>query len=306
MFEAPLSINMTSSRSPTSAYLAELRREIERCADLDLATRELFVAEISQHFEMLYESLEADGRRDEKLESKAVSLMESPAQLVRALRQAEIIAKKSCPHWWQASVLKAWAQFLQLKATVVLAVLVSVACVLTALILGAVIPPAWQEFWIVPVVAAAMFGSTVLASQLLHTKTNRLDKARLVFSGLVFGLGAHLATWCAESVARLDWALAVPAAYSALVFIISLFTATSFSGIFFDDAGSRGRYLMISFTAVLVAFLLLTLLLGLLPGSNHGLLFCLYTFFGIATVFATRRYVCLRTTDELCLETYAR
>lgn len=306
MFEAPLSINMTSSRSPKSAYLTELRREIERCANLDLATRELFVAEISQHIDMLYESLEADGRRDEQLESRAVSLMERPAQLVRALRRAEILAKESCPHWWQASMLKAWAQFLQLKATVVLAVLVSAACVLTALFLGAVIPPAWQELWIVPAVAAAMFGSTVMASQLLHAKTNRLDRARLVFSGLVFALGAHLATWCAESLTRLDWALAVPAAYSALVVILSLFTATSFSGIFFDDARSRGRYLRISFTAVLVAFLLLTLLLGLLPGSNHGLLFCLYAFFGIATVFATRRYVCLRTRDELRLETYAR
>lgn len=306
MFDASLSNDPAHLSARKSNYLENLRREIDRYANPDPASKLLFLAEIEQHIEMLCESLECDSCSRSEAEATAIAMMERPCEIARALNRADSIARASAPCRWFVGMLRAWTQFLQLRSTLILASLVSLACVLAALFLAAVIPNSWQEYWIVPAVAAAVFAITAQAGRLLESRSWCAVRLTHCLWLALFALGAHLATYAAEALAALDSGLAMAAAYGALILTISCFAAAAFAGWYFQGATSRFRFFRISFPAVLAVLLLATLMARGLAGAGHGVLFYLYALFGASAIYATHRYVVTHPNEEMHLEACTR
>lgn len=306
MFDVSLSNEPAHLSARKSNYLENLRREIDRYANPDLASKLLFLAEIDQHIEMLRESLESESCSRSEAEARAIALMERPCEIARALNRADSIARASAPCRWLGGMLRAWSQLLQLRSTLVLASLVSLACVLAALFLAAVVPKAWHELWIVPAVAAAVFAITVQAGRLLESRPRSAVSPTQCLSLALFAFGAHLATYAAEAIAALGSGLAMAAAYGALILTISCFAAAAFAGWYFQGATSRFRFFRISFPAVLAALLLATFIVRGVAGAGHDVLFCLYGLFGASAIYATHRYVMTRPNEEMRLEACTR
>jgi hypothetical protein len=291
MLETNMSTTTLDSSPLKSEYLAKLRWEIESHAKLDWATKELFLAEIAHHIDMLAASLPSTDSEGDSAGAKAVSLMERPDRLAQTLCRADAIGGRASPLRRYSLRLKSWAQFLELKRNLFLATVVSVLGAMVALFLGGFTPPSWQEWWIVPAVSATLVGLTIAAGSFLEKGVRpRFEPGQLLWIAF-FAAGAELATYWAESVESLDSSLALTAAYGVFVLTMSFFSAIAFAAVYFCRNRLRWHFFRIAFPAVLAVFVLSAVLYRSLTNPDQGLLFLLLAVFGIVTIYSVRQYV---------------